>query len=57
VERYISLLGYFVLILLAWGMSSNRRLFPWRIVLAGTGLQIALASFTLRTKPGLVIFD
>ena len=56
-ERLISLVGYLVLILLAVAMSSNRRLFPWRIVLAGTGLQFALAVFTLRTKPGLAIFD
>ena len=56
-ERFISPLGYFVLIFLAWAMSSDRRLFPWRIVLAGTGLQFALALFTLRTRPGLVIFD
>ena len=56
-ERFISLFGYLVLILLAWAMSTNRRLFPWRIVLAGTGLQFALAVFTLRTRPGLVIFD
>ncbi|MCI0362165.1 MAG: NupC/NupG family nucleoside CNT transporter [Planctomycetaceae bacterium] len=55
-ERSISLLGYVVLILLAWAMSSNRRLFPWRIVLAGTVLQFALALFTLRTPPGRVIF-
>jgi CNT family concentrative nucleoside transporter len=57
VERLISLLGYFVLIFLAWTMSSDRRLFPWRIVFAGTGLQFALALFTLRTRPGLAIFD
>src|SRR5688500_19587649 len=38
-------------------MSSNRRLFPWRIALTGTALQFALAIFILKTPPGLVIFD
>ncbi len=56
-ERSISLLGYVVLILLAWGMSSRRRDFPWRIVLAGTALQFALAIITLKTTPGLAFFD
>jgi CNT family concentrative nucleoside transporter len=57
VERLISLVGYAVLILLAVAMSSNRRLFPWRIVLAGTLLQFALALVTLKTAPGLALFD
>jgi CNT family concentrative nucleoside transporter len=57
VDRLISLLGYVVLILLAWGMSSRRREFPWRIVLAGTALQFALALVTLKTAPGLAFFD
>ncbi len=56
-ERSISLLGYFVLILLAWVMSTNRRLFPWRIALAGTGLQFALAAFTLLSPPGRAMFQ
>lgn len=56
-EQLTSLFGYVVLILLAWAMSSRHRLFPWRIVLAGTALQFALAVFTLRTRPGLAIFD
>jgi len=55
-DRFISLLGYFVLILLAWAMSSNRRLFPWRLALAATALQFALAAFTLLTPPGLAMF-
>lgn len=56
-ERTISLLGYFALILLAWGMSSRRWQFPWRIVLAGTALQFVLAVVTLKTRPGLLFFD
>ena len=56
-EQLISLAGYFVLILLAWTMSSHRWRFPWRIVLAGTALQFALAVITLKTTPGLVFFD
>jgi CNT family concentrative nucleoside transporter len=57
VEQLISLAGYLVLILLAWAMSSHRWRFPWRIVVAGTLLQFALAVITLKTTPGLVFFD
>jgi len=56
VERSISLLGYLVLILLAWAMSSSPRKFPWRVVVAGTLLQFGLAIVTLKTAPGLALF-
>lgn len=44
------------MIFLAWLMSSHRRRFPWRIVVAGVLLQFALAALTLRTTPGLQLF-
>ena len=56
-ERLISLFGYCVLILLAWLMSSHMRRFPWRIVLVGSGLQFVLGILTLKTTPGLWIFE
>lgn len=56
-ERLISFVGLFVMILLAWLMSSHKRKFPWRIVVAGLLLQFGLALLTLKTKPGLAIFD
>ncbi|MBI5521881.1 MAG: nucleoside:proton symporter [Desulfarculus sp.] len=38
-----SMLGYVVLLALAWLCSGNRRRVPWRIVAAGTLLQLAIA--------------
>lgn len=38
-NQVVAVFGYFVMILLAWLISLNRRRFPWRIVLWGTVLQ------------------
>jgi CNT family concentrative nucleoside transporter len=45
------------MIFLAWLMSSHRTRFPWRIVVAGTLLQMIFALLILKTKPGLWIFQ
>lgn len=55
-ERLICLLGLAVFVALAWAMSSNRRLFPWRTVLTGLGLQVALAWMILATATGKAAF-
>lgn len=55
--RWLSLLGIFVLMGIAWALSNNRRLFPWRVVLFGVGLQFAFALFILKTPAGLMVFD
>jgi concentrative nucleoside transporter, CNT family len=55
--RVTSLLGYFVLIGLAWLLSSDHRKFPWRIVWIGSGLQVILAWFILRTPIGEAFFQ
>ncbi len=47
----ISGLGLVVMVLIAWALSSNRRRFPWRIVLGGLALQFVLALVLLKT-PG-----
>jgi len=57
VERLISFAGYFVFIALAWGLSENKRRFPWRVVIVGTLLQFVLAVLILNTKPGYVVFE
>lgn len=49
--------GYFVMIFLAWVMSSHRTRFPWRIVAVGTLLQTVFALLILKTKPGLIVFQ
>lgn len=56
-ERLISVLGYGAIVLMAWQFRSSRLAFPWRIVLAGTGLQFALALIVLRTTPGHALFQ
>jgi len=55
-ERLISFLGIGVMVLLAWLMSVNRRAFPFRVVLWGTGLQLVFALIILRTTPGEQFF-
>lgn len=55
--RLISLLGLVTFIALAWALSVNRRLFPWRTVLWGLGLQFTFAFLILKTPPGRAIFD
>ncbi|GAB4386742.1 MAG: nucleoside transporter [Phycisphaerales bacterium] len=51
--RFQGLIGLGVLVLLAWLISERRRLFDWRIVIGGIGLQIVLAAVLLRV-PGPV---
>jgi len=55
--RLISLLGLVAFIGVAWGISSNRKLFPWRTVLWGLGLQFLFAILILKTTPGRALFD
>lgn len=43
-----SLLGFCLLLLLAWAVSENRRRLAWRTVLAGVGLQLLLAALFLK---------
>ena len=43
-----SAFGFVVLFLIAWLISENRRAVPWRIVIAGTLLQIVLAALLLK---------
>ena len=55
--KLISLLGLVVFLALAWAISSHRRLFPWRTVLWGLGLQFFFALLILRTPWGAAVFD
>jgi CNT family concentrative nucleoside transporter len=56
-HRIVPVFGLLVMILLAWLMSSERRRFPWRVVLGGTALQLVLAATILGTEQGKDIFS
>lgn len=51
------LLGIVFFCGVAWLLSSDRRRFPWRIVLVGLGLQFALAFWILNASSGRVLFE
>lgn len=55
--RLISLFGWMTMILAAWAISYNRKLFPWRTVAWGLGLQFALAVLILKTPWGRLLFE
>jgi concentrative nucleoside transporter, CNT family len=50
-EQLISFIGLFVMVLLAWAMSSNRRKIPWRVIVWGISLQFLLAILMLKVPP------
>jgi CNT family concentrative nucleoside transporter len=56
-ERLVSFAGLFVMMGLAWLMSSRRREIPWRTIAIGLALQFALALVILRTPFGESLFD
>ncbi len=55
--QFISFLGLIVFMLMAWAMSNNRRIIPWRIITGGILLQLALGWLILRTTPGRWVFS
>ena len=56
-ERLICLLGLICFIAMAWSISTDRRSFPWRVVLGGVGLQFVLAFLVLKTTPGRAVIE
>ena len=55
--KLVSLLGLVAMVATAWALSEKRKLFPWRAVLWGVGLQFAFALLILDTDFGKRIFD
>ena len=55
--KFISLLGWFTMIAVAWAISYNRKLFPWRTVVWGVGLQFTLALLILKMPWGGALFE
>jgi CNT family concentrative nucleoside transporter len=50
------LMGLPLFLFFAWALSENRRLFPWRTVVAGLSLQFLLGWLILRTAAGAWFF-
>lgn len=55
--RLISFVGIFAFIAIAWGLSTDRKRFPWRVVTGGLLLQFSLAIFMLKTSVGQWLFQ
>ncbi len=55
--KLISLLGLVVFVGVAWSISTHRKLFPWRTVAWGLGLQLLFGFFILNTDAGKRVFD
>ena len=55
--KLISLLGLIVFVGIAWAISSDRKLFPWRTVAWGLGLQFTVGILILKTHAGERVFD
>lgn len=49
--------GIAALIGVAWAISDNRRVFPWRVVAAGLALQFALAALLIRLPGSQIVFS
>ncbi len=56
-ERFHGLIGIAVILLIAFGLSSERRKIKVRIILWGLGLQLFFGLFMLKTAIGQNIFD
>jgi CNT family concentrative nucleoside transporter len=55
-DRLTCVLGLAAFVAFAWLLSFDRRRFPWRMVLAGLGLQALLGWLLLRTAAGRAVF-
>jgi CNT family concentrative nucleoside transporter len=55
--HFANLFGWAAMLLFAWGISYNRKNFPWRTVIWGLGLQLTLAILVLDTPWGAKLFE
>jgi len=56
IYNFVSFTGIFVLLAVAWVLSSDRRNMNWRVIGWATGLQLLLAGFIFRVPTGTRIF-
>jgi len=55
--RLMGLVGMAALLLIGWGLSTDRSAVPWRVLGWGIALQLLFALFILRTPVGAAIFN
>ncbi len=55
--RLISFFGLWVMLLLAWALSENRRRVNVRLIVTGMLFQLVFALLILKTAPGRLVFD
>lgn len=55
-DRAVSFFGLLLMMVLAWGLSSRRKLIPWRLVIVAPLLQFGLAALILKTGQGRWFF-
>lgn len=53
----VAFFGLLVMLLIAWALSNNRRMIPWRTVIMGTLLQFVFAVLILKTAAGRAVFE
>jgi CNT family concentrative nucleoside transporter len=56
-ERFTALIGFFAILLIAYGLSTDRRAIKWRPVVWGLLLQIVVAIFVLKGREIAALFD
>ena len=54
--NFISFIGVFILMFLAWAMSNNKRIVNWKLILWGVGLQFFIAGFVFLFPAGTKFF-
>lgn len=56
-ERFIPLVGLFVMVFIAWLFSENKAKISWKTVGVGITLQLIFGILILKTNAGLMVFD
>ena len=54
--QFVSLIGLFAMLFLAWLCSEKRRAMNWRLIASGVVLQVVLGAILLRSVPGRHVF-
>ena len=54
--KYISILGLFVMMIIAWTISSDKKRMNFRLIFSGVAIQFIFALLILKTAPGETLF-